>query len=79
VFDGKLPTPLLTDLIDERKCAIDNNCGRKLECNFNNTRVSQFILDGAPFLGKVEHFRARAFRSARLLYDKAIARFRLNV
>jgi hypothetical protein len=41
--------------------------------------ISQFILDGAPFLGKVEHFRARAFRSARLLYDKAIARFRLNV
>jgi hypothetical protein len=35
--------------------------------------ISQFILDGAPFLGKVEHFRARAFRAARLLYDKKVS------
>jgi hypothetical protein len=28
---------------------------------------------------KAEHFRAPAFRAARLLYDKGIARPRLNV
>jgi hypothetical protein len=31
------------------------------------------------FLGKAEHFGARAFRAPRLLYDKGIARRRLNV
>ncbi len=42
-------------------------------------RCSQFFSVARHFSGKAEHFRAPAFRAVRLLYDKGIARPRLNV